>query len=256
MKSMLNRSTGRKILCLFFSLCMIIGIFMMNGSIYATNTNNTETAEPPAIVNEGIDKDRTFTLVLDDTIIDVVLPAIWYPIDKNTNKVIPGLNPKPTYPDMYPRPEVAKKNADGVYEIDLMGVPKPKNPGEWSDNNFMYVSNLWFTNRFHRIVAQAYGTYELDIKDDNGNHVFNLEVPFEESSMDRMMLLLHTIWITVNIKGYMERGERLIKKVRRCTCTLPQRWTRAYLNRYSRPARLSLTDLCQTTTFARLSSTM
>jgi hypothetical protein len=96
-------------------------------------------------------------------VIDVVVPAIWYPVDKDTNEMIPGLNPIPTYPDMYDRPEVAKLNKDkDIYEIDYMGVPKPDSPGSWSANNFMYTSNLFFTDRFHRVVAQGYGTFKLD----------------------------------------------------------------------------------------------
>src|SRR5690554_5659716 len=74
-------------------------------------------------------------------VIEVVVPAIWYPVDKDTNEVIEGLNPIPTYPDMYPRPEVAKLNDEGVYVIDYMGVPKPE-PGTWSANNFLYTRNL------------------------------------------------------------------------------------------------------------------
>lgn len=93
--------------------------------------------------------------------IDVVVPAIWYPVDRDTNEVIEGLNPIATYPDMYPRTEVAKLK-DGAYMVDYMGVPKPESPGSWSANNFMYTRNLWFTDKFHRVVAQGYGTFDLD----------------------------------------------------------------------------------------------
>lgn len=67
----------------------------------------------------------------------------------------------PTYPDMYPRSEVAKLNAEEVYEIDYMGVPKPA-PGAWSANNFMYTPNLFFTNKFYRIVAQGRDSFKFD----------------------------------------------------------------------------------------------
>ena len=45
----------------------------------------------------------------------VVVPAVWYPVDKDTNKVIPGLNPLSTYPEMYKghpdyKDEVAVRN--------------------------------------------------------------------------------------------------------------------------------------------------
>ena len=109
-----------------------------------------------------VNENQTYTIVLYQNYKDVVVPAIWYPVDKNTNEIIPGLNVKPTYPDMFPRPEVARVNDEGIYEIDLMGVPKPTSEGTWTGNNFMYTGGLWFTNRFHRIVARGYNTYELD----------------------------------------------------------------------------------------------
>jgi len=33
---------------------------------------------------------------------------------------------------MFPRPEVARVNDEGIYEIDLMGVPKPTSEGTWT----------------------------------------------------------------------------------------------------------------------------
>lgn len=114
------------------------------------------------IKNLDINENTEVEIILKKPIIEVNVPAVWIPVDKESNEVIESLNPKPTYPDMYERPEVAKANEAGIYEIDYMGVPKPLEPGSWSGNNFMYTSNLFFTDRFHRIVAQAYGTWELD----------------------------------------------------------------------------------------------
>lgn len=140
-----------------------------NASDSSAVDNATDVdASDKDVVNEGLSKQKTSQNNINArggaaAIIDVVVPAIWYPVDKDTNKVIKGLTPKITYPGMFPRSEVARMyDGSDIYQIDLMGTPKPKEPGSWSANNFMYTSNLWFTDKFHRVVAQAYGTYELD----------------------------------------------------------------------------------------------
>lgn len=115
------------------------------------------------ILNRKVFNNEEYTIFLEEDlpeIIEVTVPAIWYPIDKETGEIIEGLTPIPTYPDMYPRPEAAKLDEEGVYMIDYMGVPYPE-PNTWSANNFMYTGNLWFSNRFHRVVGQGYSTYDL-----------------------------------------------------------------------------------------------
>ncbi len=99
--------------------------------------------------------------ITEEDYIEVVVPAIWYPVDKNTNEVLSYLNPIPTIPDMYPRSEVAKLDDDDQYMIDYMGVPKP-DPGAWSAYHFMYTANLFFTDRFHRVVAQGRNERNFD----------------------------------------------------------------------------------------------
>jgi pilin isopeptide linkage protein len=92
---------------------------------------------------------QTFTIHLIQPVKEVVVPAVWYPVDVNTGEVIPGLRPNPTYPDMYPDSEVAilKK---GEYKIDLNGTIS-KN----SANNFLITSSIMFTDQFHKVVAQG-----------------------------------------------------------------------------------------------------
>lgn len=92
--------------------------------------------------------------------IEVEVPAVWYPVDASTNEVIEGIMPQVVYPDMYERPEIAKlNNNDKKYYITLLSMPKPENPGSWSANNFIYTGNIFFTDRFHKIVASGYDTY-------------------------------------------------------------------------------------------------
>ena len=92
----------------------------------------------------------------------VVVPAVWYPVDKDTNKVIPGLNPLSTYPEMYKghpdyKDEVAVRNNTGEYEISYMGISSSNESYE-----FQYTAGLWFTDRFHHIVARGLSREELD----------------------------------------------------------------------------------------------
>ncbi len=89
---------------------------------------------------------------------EVEVPAIWYPIDKDTNEVYEDLTPLITHPDAFERSEVAEL-IDEEYYITYMGTPSPQGGTSWTANNFMYTGNLWFSNRFHRVVAQAYSTY-------------------------------------------------------------------------------------------------
>ncbi len=111
------------------------------------------------VIKEG------FVKIKKPTFIEVVVPAVWIPVDKDTNEVLDYLTPIPTIPDMYPRPEVARwndafkdgfynSNYEGEYVIDYMGVPQQE-PGSNSANNFMYTANLFFTDKFHRVVAQG-----------------------------------------------------------------------------------------------------
>ena len=113
------------------------------------------------LVITNIYQPLTVVYAEDNSVIEVEVPAIWHPIDNETNEVIDWLYPKRTYPNMFDRVEIARKNNKGVHEITLMGEPKPVH-NTASGNNFMYTSNLWFTDKFHRIVAQAYGTYDID----------------------------------------------------------------------------------------------
>lgn len=85
--------------------------------------------------------------------IDVEVPAIWIPVDKDTNKILSYLNPMPTYPDMYPQAEAAKL-VDDEYVITYRGAYST-GPGSYQAQHFSYTANLFFTNRFHRVVAQG-----------------------------------------------------------------------------------------------------
>jgi LPXTG-motif cell wall-anchored protein len=106
--------------------------------------------EPAAAVNRA----AAAQTVEPPEFIEVRVPAIWYPIDLDTHEVIPGLNPIPTNPEMYELPEFAKRDSDGIYQIDYMGILK-ESPSQTQHSNFMYTGNLFFTDRFHRIVAQG-----------------------------------------------------------------------------------------------------
>ena len=74
------------------------------------------------------------------------VPAIWIPIDPETSEIMEDLEVRPTYPDMYDRPEVAEYK-DGKFYITYMGTPKPLSPDSWSANNFMYYANVMFRDK-------------------------------------------------------------------------------------------------------------
>lgn len=107
--------------------------------------------------------------------IDVEVPAVWIPIDPVTGEVYTDLTPLITHPNAYPFSEVAELQdiEDGgnysftlpeynnQYVISYMGT-RIKNGGSgYMLNNFMHTSNLFFSDRFHKVVAQGYGTYAL-----------------------------------------------------------------------------------------------
>lgn len=111
-----------------------------------------------------IRESKTFTIHLKQNYKAVYVPSIWYPVNKDTGEVIPGLNPIHTVPEMYPRQELAVLNdATGDYEINLAAIPEPASPGTWTENNFNLTRSILFTDRFHRVIAQGYNTF--DIKD-------------------------------------------------------------------------------------------
>jgi hypothetical protein len=85
----------------------------------------------------------------------VTVNAVWIPIDPDTNQILPHLTPVATFPDAYPRSEVAEWKDDEFY-ITYMGTPEPAEPGSWSANNMMYTGNVFFSDRFLKIVAQGY----------------------------------------------------------------------------------------------------
>ena len=148
------------IVVLILSLGIIITGF---APVEAEGPSDDVRQDESVELSNATDDNQTLSLQQQPKVIEVVVPAIWYPVDPATSELIEGLNPKPTYPDMYPRSEAAVLNNDGIYEISMMGYPK-LDPGQFEVNIFLYTANLWFTNKFHRIAAQGYRTYELDPK--------------------------------------------------------------------------------------------
>lgn len=65
---------------------------------YRDENNNVITLNN--LLSTPINENRTFTIILHQPIIDVVVPAIWYPIEPGSHAVMMDLIPKPTYPDM------------------------------------------------------------------------------------------------------------------------------------------------------------
>ncbi len=90
----------------------------------------------------------------------VKVPAIWRPVD-SAGELVPGLSFLYTDPDMDIDPnvsEVARPNKEGVYEIHLMGLLDPATTdNKWTSNNFNYTQRLWFSDKFHRVVARGFG---------------------------------------------------------------------------------------------------
>lgn len=122
------------------------------------------------ILRLNINENQNFTIHLVKEVKKVVVPAVWYPVDNDTNEVIPGLNPLYTYPDMYKdhpdyKDEVAVLNKNtGEYEISYMGIASPKEASE-----FQFTFGLWFTDRFHHIVAKGLTNGELDPAPQDGS---------------------------------------------------------------------------------------
>lgn len=134
-----------------------------------TDSENKEYTEDE-ILRLNINENQNFTIHLVKEVKKVVVPAVWYPVDKDTNEVIPGLNPLYTYPEMYKehpeyKDEVAVLNKNtGEYEISYMGISSSNESYE-----FQYTAGLWFTDRFHHIVARGLTSAELDPKPKDGS---------------------------------------------------------------------------------------
>ena len=127
-----------------------------------TDSENKEYTEDE-ILRLNINKNQNFTIHLVQEERNVVVPAVWYPVDKDTNEVIPGLYPLHTHPEMYKdhpnyKDEVAVLNKNTrEYEISYMGICSSNESYE-----FQYNDGLWFTDRFHHIVARGITSSELD----------------------------------------------------------------------------------------------
>jgi hypothetical protein len=99
---------------------------------------------------------------------------VWIPIDVDTGKVYTDLMPLVTHPDGYPGglSEVAEwqdiedggnfsftlPEYNNEYVISYGGTP---GGSQYEIYNFLYTSSLFFSDRFHKVVAQGYGTYAL-----------------------------------------------------------------------------------------------
>lgn len=169
------------------------------------------------ILSKKVNDNITYTIKLDKPRIKVVVPAIWYPVDKDTGGVIAGLSPIPTYPDMYPRSEIAVLNeATNAYDINLAAIPEPL-PNSYSENNFNLTASILFTDRFHRVSAQGYNTFAIKpvsslVKVEYGNEVFEdvsngvqgaSRTPYQEGETMRMYLAVRTP-ATLSVAIYKE----------------------------------------------------
>ncbi len=158
------------------------------------------------ILNKEVDENITYTIKLHKPRIKVVVPAIWYPVDKDSGEVISGLHPIPTCLDMYPRSEIAKLNEDtDVYDINLAAIPEPL-PGSYTENNFNLTASILFTDRFHRVSAQGYNHFTIKpvssvVKVEYGNEVFEdvsngiqgaTGTPYQEGETMHMYLAVRT----------------------------------------------------------------
>ena len=169
-------------------------------------SDGTNVYTEDEILNKKVDENITYTIKLHQPRIKVVVPAIWYPVDKDTGGVISGLNSIPTYPDMYPRSEIAILNEDtDVYEINLAAIPEPL-PGSYTENNFNLTASILFTDRFHRVSAQGYNTFAIKdvssvVKVEYGDVVFEdvangiqgvTRTPYQEDETMHMYLAVRT----------------------------------------------------------------
>jgi hypothetical protein len=109
--------------------------------------------------------------------IDVEVPAVWIPIDPDTGEVYTYLTPLVTHPDGYPGglSEVAEwqdievggnfsftlPEYNNQYVISYGGTLITHGGSQYEIYNFLYTSSLFFSDRFHKVVAQGYGTYAL-----------------------------------------------------------------------------------------------
>lgn len=98
--------------------------------------------EGPLVEESGT---RSFT--------EVVVPAVWIPIDRDTHAVLGYLGVRPTNPEMYPRSEVAEL-VDEEFYISYKGIPRPT-PTSWSESNFLSTGNVMFRDKYHRVVANG-----------------------------------------------------------------------------------------------------
>jgi uncharacterized surface anchored protein len=100
---------------------------------------------------------------------EVVVNAVWIPIDKDTGEVYDDLTPLITHPNAYDWSEVAELQDDPAkdyfneYVISYMGTRIKNN--SYYLNNFMYTSNLFFSDRFHKVVAQGCSTSDYNIQE-------------------------------------------------------------------------------------------
>lgn len=81
---------------------------------------------------------------------DLLVDAIWYPIDWDTGEVIAGLEPLNTHPIF----ERGVYSEEGTLEISYNGL-QPLDPDSFATSNFLTTGNTFFSDRFHRIVAQG-----------------------------------------------------------------------------------------------------
>lgn len=118
---------------------------------------------------------------------EVNVPAEWIPVDPHTGEVLSHLGVRKTDPGMYPRSEVAELTSgpgeDPIYSITYMGTPAPLSPGSWSANNFMYIGNVMYRNKFFRVIANGISQTNPDYKFKNSS-VLRLQYgEFEDEDM-------------------------------------------------------------------------